>query len=83
MQQIAALFHFCSGGLLDVDIQAAKQWRHGNLTEEPDFSWSPIFQLKSEFCLLNLIISNVSSISQESCRSFSREFYHKSTTYPI
>lgn len=63
-----------SGGLLDVDIQAAKQWRHGNLTEEPDFSWSPIFNLKVNFASTLSSISNVSSISQEIVDHFRANF---------
>lgn len=61
-------------GLLDVDIQAVKQWQHGNLSEEPDFSWTPIFNLKINYAGTLPTINNVSSISQNIVDSFRTNF---------
>lgn len=61
-------------GLLDIDIQAVKQWQHGNLSEEPDFSWSPIFNLKINYAGTLPTINNVSSISQNILDDFRTNF---------
>lgn len=63
-----------STGLLDVDIQSVKQWQHGNLSEEPDFSWTPIFNLKINYAGTLPTINNVSSISQNIEDSFRTNF---------
>ncbi|MGQ0518546.1 hypothetical protein ACT453_55190, partial [Bacillus sp. D-CC] len=44
------------------------------MTEEPDFSWSPIFNLKVNFASTLSSISNVSSISQEIVDHFRANF---------
>lgn len=63
-----------STGLLDVDVQAAKQWSRGNLSEEPDYDWTPIFNLNVRYTGTATRLDSVSSISQETIDSFSANF---------
>lgn len=63
-----------STGLLDVDIQAINQWRLGNLEEEPDFYWTPVFNLQVNFSGTASTIRNVSSISQSIVDDFRGNF---------
>lgn len=63
-----------STGLLDVDVQAAKQWSRGNLREEPDYDWTPIFNLNVRYTGTATRLESVSSISQETIDSFSANF---------
>lgn len=61
-------------GLLDVDVQAAKQWSRGNLSEEPDYDWTPIFNLNVRYTATATRLDSVSSISQETIDSFRANF---------
>ncbi|MGL9847812.1 hypothetical protein IGJ91_002982 [Enterococcus sp. DIV0765f] len=63
-----------SGGLLDVDVQSVKQWQRGNLGEEPDFSWNPIFNLKINYAGTLPTINTVSSVSQDVADNFRTNF---------
>ncbi len=63
-----------STGLLDIDVQAVQQWNRDNLTEIPDYSWTPIFNLNLQYNTINPTITNVSSIFQETRDSFEEHF---------
>ncbi|NBA63776.1 WxL domain-containing protein [Enterococcus mundtii] len=61
-------------GLLDIDVQSVKQWDRDNFTEEPDYFWTPIFNLILRYNTINPTITNVSSIFQETMTSFNESF---------
>ncbi|EPH63175.1 hypothetical protein D932_02092 [Enterococcus casseliflavus 14-MB-W-14] len=61
-------------GLLDIDVQSVKQWNRDNFTEEPDYLWTPIFNLILHYNTINPTITNVSSIFQETMTSFDESF---------
>ncbi|MFW8667092.1 WxL domain-containing protein [Enterococcus entomosocium] len=61
-------------GILDIDVQSVKQWNRGNFTEEPDYFWTPIFNLILRYNTINPTIANVSSIFQETMTSFTESF---------
>ncbi|MGL9766359.1 WxL domain-containing protein [Enterococcus mundtii] len=61
-------------GLLDIDVQSVKQWDRDNFTEEPDYFWTPIFNLILRYNTINPTITNVSSIFQETMTSFNEAF---------
>ncbi|WP_429966801.1 WxL domain-containing protein [Enterococcus sp. AZ058] len=63
-----------TSGILDIDIQSVKQWNRGNFTEEPDYFWTPIFNLILQYNTINPTIANVSSIFQETMTSFTEGF---------
>lgn len=63
-----------STGLLDVDVQSVKQWQHGNLEAEPDFSWNPIFKLKINYAGTLPTIDTVHSVSQDVADNFRTNF---------
>ncbi|WP_062805907.1 WxL domain-containing protein [Enterococcus pernyi] len=63
-----------SAGLLDVDVQSVRQWQRGNLGEEPDFSWNPIFNLKINYAGTLPTINTVSSVSQDVVDNFRNNF---------
>lgn len=63
-----------STGLLDIDVQSVKQWDRDNFTEEPDYFWTPIFNLMLRYNTINPTITNVSSIFQETMTSFNEAF---------
>lgn len=63
-----------STGLLDIDVQSVKQWNRDNFTEEPDYFWTPIFNLILRYNTINPTITNVSSIFQETMTSFNESF---------
>lgn len=63
-----------STGLLDVDVQAVKQWNRGNITETSDFNWKPIFNLKVKYTGTATNLNSVSGISQETIDSFRANF---------
>lgn len=61
-------------GVLDVDVQSVKQWSNGNLSEEADYNWTPIFNLHVGFTGTVMRLDSVSSISQETVDSFRANF---------
>ncbi|MEQ6207742.1 WxL domain-containing protein [Enterococcus mundtii] len=63
-----------STGQLDIDVQSVKQWNRDNFTEEPDYFWTPIFNLILRYNTINPTITNVSSIFQETMTSFNEGF---------
>lgn len=63
-----------STGVLDVDVQSVKQWSNGNLSEEADYNWTPIFNLHVGFTGTVMRLDSVSSISQETVDSFRANF---------
>lgn len=65
---------FGTSGLLDIDVQSVKQWDRDNFSEEPDYFWTPIFNLMLRYNTINPTITNVSSIFQETMTSFNEAF---------
>ena len=61
-------------GLLDVDVQSVKQWSPGNISEEADYDWTPIFNLNVRYSGLVTRLDSVSSISQETVDTFEENF---------
>ncbi len=63
-----------SNGLLDIDVQSVKQWERGNFEVNPDFSWTPVFNLNLRYAGVIPTIDTMSSISIETIDSFKENF---------
>lgn len=63
-----------SNGLLDIDVQSVKQWERGNFEVNPDFSWTPVFNLNLRYAGVVPTIDTMSSISIETIDSFKENF---------
>ena len=63
-----------SNGLLDINVQSVKQWERGNFEVNPDFSWTPVFNLNLRYAGVVPTIDTMSSISIETIDSFKEKF---------
>ncbi|WP_207494263.1 WxL domain-containing protein [Enterococcus hirae] len=63
-----------SQGLLNINVQSVKQWNRGNFETNPDYSWTPIYNLNLKYKGVVSSIENVSSVLQETLDSFKQYF---------
>ena len=63
-----------SNGLLDIDVQSVRQWERGNFEANPDFSWTPVFNLNLRYAGVIPTIDTISSTSIETIDSFKENF---------
>ena len=63
-----------SDGLLNINVQAVKQWHAGNFEDTPDHDWTPIFNLQLRYASMTAMIENVASILDDTVEAFKQSF---------
>lgn len=63
-----------STGTLDIDVQGVHLWNRSNFAQDPDFSWTPIFNLQLVYNTFIPTIRQVSSISTDIIEDFQANF---------